>query len=169
MFPIRTPLDGDEWTRAKQEFNCADGTYHELISHLGRTHLLIEPFVVVTNNLPTHHCIRLLLLPHIEGTAFINWAAVKFLVSPGGAVDKLLPGKLQSELEVSAKSVMEPGFDQLMLPAFLAERGLMYDHLCYPFRDDGLRIWQAILDWVTAYVDINYSTDQVHSLQTNTS
>jgi len=158
--PIVTQLDGERWTRAKQEFNCADALYHELISHLGRTHLLVEPFVVVTNNMPTRHCIRQLLMPHIEGTAFINWSAIKSLVNPGGIVDRLFPGTLQSELELTAKSVLEPGFDKLMLPVFLEERGLLHDHLQYPFRDDGLRIWHAILEWVTDYVDINYKSDE---------
>ena len=52
--------------------------FHELISHLGRTHLLIEPFAVATKRvLPKSHPVSLVLLPHFVGTILINHAAVR--------------------------------------------------------------------------------------------
>ena len=52
---------------------AADTMHHELISHLGRTHLLIEPFAVSTKRvLPASHPVAVLLAPHVEGTIFIN-------------------------------------------------------------------------------------------------
>ena len=50
----------------------ADGNYHELISHLGRTHLLIRGFCdrEPERQLAPNHPVGLLLRPHFEGTLF---------------------------------------------------------------------------------------------------
>jgi arachidonate 15-lipoxygenase len=51
--PLFTPHDGYAWQIAKTIVEIADFNYHELITHLGGTHLVIEPFVVSTHdNLP---------------------------------------------------------------------------------------------------------------------
>lgn len=149
----------EEWEKHKTAFNCADANYHELISHLGRTHLLIEPFVVATHNMPKNHCIRKLIMPHLEGTVFINNLAFKLLVNEGGQVDRLLFGNIDEELELSAHSVQSPGFNKLMLPTFLKERGLLAEDCAlknYPFRDDGIMLWNTTKEWVQAYVDLHY-------------
>src|SRR5207237_10363668 len=44
--PIFTPQDGYNWLIAKTTVQIADGNFHEAVSHLGRTHLFIEPFVL---------------------------------------------------------------------------------------------------------------------------
>jgi arachidonate 15-lipoxygenase len=49
-----------------------------------------------------------------------------------------------------------------MLPTFLAERGLTKQNCQlqnFPFRDDGLRIWDITNKWVTIYINLNYATD----------
>ncbi|CAN0462749.1 unnamed protein product, partial [Laminaria digitata] len=49
---------------------------HEVISHLGNTHLVLEgPLVAMHRQLAKEHPIHVLLEPHMEGTAFINWGA----------------------------------------------------------------------------------------------
>ncbi|CAN0534650.1 unnamed protein product, partial [Laminaria digitata] len=40
--PIFTPEDGYNWLIAKTCFEAADFIIHEVISHLGNTHLVLE-------------------------------------------------------------------------------------------------------------------------------
>jgi len=94
------------WMMAKTIVQIADGNYHELISHLGRTHLLIEAFAIATERqLAPNHPVGLLLRPHFEGTLFINSAALTGLINPGGTVDKVLGGSLAESLRLTAKGV----------------------------------------------------------------
>jgi arachidonate 15-lipoxygenase len=158
--PVYRPGD-KQWKQAKLAFTSADGNYHELISHLGRTHLLIEPFIVSTSRIFLEdHWIRRLLSPHFCGTASINALAFKALINEGGVIDKLLCGELESELELSFQSIQNPGFRSLMLPTFLARRGLEDPRLLFPYRDDALSLWGAIRDWVTAFAGIHVTSDE---------
>jgi arachidonate 15-lipoxygenase len=63
--PIFTPHDGVNWLLAKTVVEVADGNLHEMVAHLARTHLLMEPFVVCTHRqLARNHPLnRLLALP----------------------------------------------------------------------------------------------------------
>lgn len=169
--PIFTPpsLEADKeerlaWRMAKTVVQIADGNYHELISHLGRTHLWIEPIALGTyRRLGTEHPLGKLLLPHFEGTLFINNAAANSLIAPGGTVDKILFGTLKSSVQLSVKGAKGYpfSFNDSMLPQTFASRGV--DDLQklpdYPYRDDALLIWHAIHDWVEAYLQIYYKDD----------
>ena len=49
---------------------------HEVVSHLGNTHLVLEGAIVALHRqLPKAHPVYVLLEPHVEGTAIINWGA----------------------------------------------------------------------------------------------
>ncbi len=157
------PGDGDDWEKAKTCVQSSDGNYHELVSHLGRTHLLVEPFVVATHrNLEPSHPIAKLLMPHFEGTIFINGLAVDFLVNPGGPVDQLLQGTIQSDLKLTVQGLLDVDFNHSWLPTWMKDRGLDdTDKLpYYPYRDDGLLLWNAIHEWCTGYVDATYASDE---------
>jgi|GEM_PF-699265 len=153
------------WQIAKTIVQIADGNYHELISHLGRTHLLIEPIVVATyRQLAPNHPLSVLLRPHFEGTLFINNAAVSGLINDGGTVDAVMSGTIESSKKMSVKAVkgFPFGFNDSMLPATLTKRGVdNSDQLPdYPYRDDALLLWEAIHDWVDSYLGLYYRSDQ---------
>ncbi|MFM2431007.1 MAG: hypothetical protein RLZZ511_2220 [Cyanobacteriota bacterium] len=169
--PIFTPpsLSDSEgkrwgWRIAKLMVQIADGNYHELVSHLGRTHLFIEPIVIATHRqLAVSHPLFALLIPHFEGTLFINDAAIRGLINPGGTVDRVLAGTLASSVALSVKGAREfPfAFNQSFLPDVLKRRGLddpaqLPD---YPYRDDALLLWAAIGQWVSDYVQLFYQHD----------
>eukprot|EP01038_Epipyxis_sp_PR26KG_P010414 gene10414-13990_t len=158
-FKIYTPRDGDNWQKMKFAFNSADANYHQAVSHLGRTHFLMEPFVVATQRLPSKHHLKPLIMAHLEGTAFINEEALKLLVSPGQIVDRLMMGKVESIIKAASVSCQDPGFNHLMLRPFLENNGTYDSPLYYPYRDDAKLIWDAIHTWMAAYVDAHYQND----------
>jgi arachidonate 15-lipoxygenase len=163
-----TPLDadnqGEPWMTAKNIVQMADCNYHELISHLGRTHLVVEAFIVPTyDKLPEDHPVRTLLIPHFEGTVLINYGAHALLVAPGGAVDSLLAATVGADQSLSAKGTQSYlfNFNTINFPQTLVNRGVNNTDTLptYPYRDDGQLIWDAIHTWVNDYVSIHYQTD----------
>jgi len=158
--PIYTSHDGVAWEMAKTVVQIADFNYHELISHLAATHLLIEPFVVTSHRqLADNHPLKVLLLPHFEGTLFINWAAQLSLVNDGGKVDTLFSGSIESSRKLVAER-LELSFNEAMLPNQIHLRGVESPSLVYPYRDDALSLWNAILKWVSTYLDVYYKNNQ---------
>ncbi|MEM8719800.1 MAG: lipoxygenase family protein [Cyanobacteria bacterium P01_G01_bin.39] len=164
--PPETPQDGQwSWLIAKTIVQIADANYHELISHLGRTHLLIEPFVIATaRELAPNHPLGILLRPHFEGTLFINDAATVGLINPEGIVDATLSASLTDSLRISLQGVQGYpfSFNDSMLPTFF-ERRRVNDRTKlpdYPYRDDSMLIWDAIHQWVDSYLSIYYQNDQ---------
>ena len=158
--PIYTPNDGMVWNMAKTIIQIADFNYHELISHLAATHLLIEPFVISTHRqLANNHPLKVLLLPHFEGTIFINWAAQKALVNTGGKVDTLFSGTIESSRALVAQR-LTLSFNEELFPNKIKKRGVDKPNLIYPYRDDAQKIWLAISEWVDSYLNIYYKNDQ---------
>jgi arachidonate 15-lipoxygenase len=152
------------WKIAKLTVQIADGNYHEFISHLGGTHLWMEPIAIaIYRKLPASHPLGALLRPHIEGTLFINDSAVKGLVNNGGTVDKVAAGTLSSSILLSVKGAKGYpfAFKESALPKTLQSRGVDDPNYFpdYPFRDDALLIWEAINDWVTNYLKLFYLDD----------
>ncbi len=168
--PIYTPKDGMRWFAAKTFAQMADGNYHEAISHLGRTHLVLEPFVLATaNELAPNHPLALLLKPHFQFTLAINELARAQLISQGGYADTLLAGTLEASIGVIKGAIKEylENFGEYAVPKELARRGVGERDLDgqgenflpdYPYRDDALLLWNAIEAYVGDYLSIYYSS-----------
>lgn len=160
--PIFIPTDGYSWLLAKTVMEVADGNYHETITHLGRTHLLTEPFVLATyRQFAANHPLALLLRPHFEGTLAINDMAQRHLISSGGIVDELLGGAIQSSRTLTVRGLENHDFNDGMLPRTFQAHGVEDTSLLpsYPYRDDALLYWQAIRRWVAAYLALYYPSD----------
>ena len=150
------------WQIAKSIVEMAEGNYHELFVHLARTHLLIEAFVVATHrNLAEQHPINILLLPHFEGTLFINNKAATGLIAKGGSIEKILAAKITASQQAAGTDRLDYDFYANMLPADLKGRRIDDATILpnYPYRDDALLIWEGIQQWVTEYIDIYYEND----------
>jgi len=168
--PIFLPRDRDNWFMAKSIVQVADTNVHQAASHLGRTHLFIEPFVIATHNqLSPTHPLFLLLAPHFEGTLAINEGALGLLASRG-LVDLLLASSIDQSrvFAVKAARSYQLNLNTSMLPQTLAQRGVddasrLPD---YPYRDDALLLWGAITRWVEAYLNHYYTSDA--AVQTDT-
>ena len=161
--PIITPGCGWNWLLAKTAVEMADGNVHEAVTHLGRTHLYMDPFVVTTHRqLAKNHPLFRLLTPHFEGTLAINQAAWQHLIVAKGPVEKLMSVSLRSAREACVQGVQAYEFNKAFLPETFATRGVAdAEHFPdYPYRDDSILYWHAIRNWTKAYVDLYYPSDQ---------
>jgi arachidonate 15-lipoxygenase len=147
---------------AKLIVSVADGNYHELVAHLARTHLVIEGVAMATHrHLATVHPIWALLVPHFEGTLFINEAAATSLIAPDGPIDHIFAGTIASTQGLAVAARLDFDFTAKMLPHDLAARGVGSGSALadFPYRDDGLLVWDAIHAWTRQYVALYYTSD----------
>jgi arachidonate 15-lipoxygenase len=138
------------WEMAKFVVAVADGNYHELFTHLARTHLVIEAFAVATHrHLAEVHPIWALLLPHFEGTLFINEQAATSLIAANGPIDHIFAGTINSSQLAAVDARLAFDFYGKMPRADFAARGVGVDSALedYPYRDDALLVWDAIHEW----------------------
>ncbi|MBK9646215.1 MAG: lipoxygenase [Deltaproteobacteria bacterium] len=157
--PAFGPRDGWAWNLAKLAVQVADGNLHESVAHLGDTHLVVEPFVVATErHLSPDHPIYKLLRPHFEGTIFINNSAHSALIATGGTVDRLMSGTIEASRAAAVAAVNGTPFGERAFPVAIAKRGVN-DLPEFPYRDDGMLIWEALHAWVQSYVRLYYAND----------
>ena len=159
---IYTPLDPPiDWLFAKLCVQVADANHHEMSTHLARTHLVMEPIAIVTaRQLAKNHPLSLLLKPHFRFMLTNNDLARSQLIAPGGPVDELLGGTLLESLELAKEAYSTWSLDQFAFPTELKNRGMddpnQLPH--YPYRDDGLLLWNAIKTFVSGYLKFFYPT-----------
>ena len=162
-FPILTPQSNPyAWLCAKTIVQVADANFHEAVTHLARTHLFIGPFAIATHRqLPDSHPLSLLLRPHFQGMLAINNEAQAKLIAAGGGVNKILAATIDASRVFAVLGVQTYGFNSAMFPLQLQQRGVDdADNLpIYPYRDDGILIWEAIYDWVADYLKLYYADD----------
>lgn len=165
-WPIFTPSPAADklwgWEMAKFVVQVADGNYHELFTHLARTHLVIEAFAVATHrHLAEVHPVWALLVPHFEGTLFINEQAATSLIAADGPIDHIFAGTIASSQAAAVDARLAFDFYDKMLPADLAARGVGVDSALadYPYRDDALLVWNAIREWARQYIELYYPGD----------
>lgn len=159
---VFTPEDDMLWTIAKMCFNIADANVHEMQSHLGRCHFAMEAIGAVTpRQLAVNHPLHILLAPHLKFLVYNNQEGFDKLVQPGGPVDQLLAATLDDSLKL-ARLAAEQWSVMQTFPENLAERGVEDDQALphYPFRDDGLLIWNAISEYVEGYLEIYYKNEE---------
>lgn len=151
---------GMNWTLAKLALNQNDAVHHEFVAHLGKTHLLVEPFIAATmRQLHPTHPVHRILRPHFEGTVFINAMAKKGLIAPGAFVDRIFAGQIESLMRWCADKVVANKFNESMPHADLERRGLMESSLHMPYREDAVAHFEAMHEWVSAYLGVHYKSD----------
>ncbi|KAL1276669.1 hypothetical protein QQF64_036292 [Cirrhinus molitorella] len=161
MSPIFLPSDNEyDWMLAKMWVKSSNFSVHQLVTHLLKTHLLSEVFeIAVYRQLSAVHPVYKLLMPHVRFTIAINAAAREKLVSDDGifiqcgSVDRAGIGKLmQNAMETLT-------YKSLCFPEDIKARG-MEDVPKYYYRDDGMKVWEAIHCFVSAVVKIYYDSDE---------
>ncbi|CAM9689337.1 unnamed protein product, partial [Hapterophycus canaliculatus] len=161
--PIFTPADGNNWKIAKACFESADFIIHEVVSHLGNTHIVLEAPVVAMNRcLPKEHPIYDLFAPHLEGTAFINWGAQELLITENGAVDRLQANDIADSWTLVLEQVLKRISKDFSPEADFEARQITKKDFPgrYPYRDFGMQYWEATHTWVKEYLDIYYTSEK---------
>ncbi|MEQ4922137.1 lipoxygenase family protein [Proteus hauseri] len=149
------------WQRAKYVIQAADESEHQLSTHLGLTHLLMEAFSLATlRKLPKDHPLYRLLITHFEATNRINHNATLALLKEHQFVDMLFAPPLANMAKTVIDIRLSYDFKANYFPEALKKRKVDNTDALpnYPYRDDGLLIWNAIKNWVREYINIYYLT-----------
>lgn len=149
------------WLSAKITVQVADAVMHETRYHLGRTHLLLECFIcAMRRTLAPNHPLHKFLDCHFEGTAIINFLGSLRLAAPGGTIDVITAPPIQTTVALCAEAMRPPfKFNDWMPDREMELRGVLGANLHYPYRDDGLKLWEAIQAWVGEYISAYYRSD----------
>lgn len=168
--PIFSPNDacnaddgnGFKWQIAKFIVNAACAMHHESIAHFGMCHLTVEPAILATHRqLSNRHPLHKLLMPHFRFNININDDARHKLIAPGGVIATNVGPAIEETLGLVAKARLNWRFDDNRPDKLFQSRAIDDSALPkFPFRDDTLLLWQAILDFVGHYVRYYYPTDQ---------
>ena len=85
-----SPIDGLKWLKAKMQIQRADFLYAELIEHLLKTHLLMEPIcVIMRRTLSEFHPLHQILKWHCRGLFVTNSLGLGALLNEGEFLHKL--------------------------------------------------------------------------------
>jgi hypothetical protein len=161
--PIFTPHDDPWlWRTVKTHVQCADAQVQECASHLLRTHLVMETVAVAMHRqLSVAHPLHQLLDPHCRFTMAINHSARTKMLAPGGPIAETMSVGREGALDLCAKAWKTWSFKQYDLRCDLKVRGVDCPDLLpgYHYRDDALKIWDAIADFVGAIIRKFYRSD----------
>lgn len=156
--PVDDPLD---WFLAKTYIQMADANHQELGTHFAHTHAVMAPFGAVTvRQLGENHPLALLLKPHFRFMLLDNELGRTQFLQPGGPTDNFIAGTLEESLNLVVRAYNEWSLDQAALPTILQNQKMddpaILPH--FPFRDDGLLVWNAIHQFVTEYLRLYYKS-----------
>jgi arachidonate 15-lipoxygenase len=158
----RTAAGDERWAMAKIFVQSADYNYNQLINHLAFTHLLEESICLAMHRRLSHqHPLYRLLVNHFTALLEINQIGVLTLISKTGIISQILEGGLGGSLDLIRNEYGNWTFDALDFPAQIASRGtndaatLPY----YPFRDDGMLVWNLLGNYIDDYLALYYTSD----------
>uniref|UniRef100_A0A8C4S886 Arachidonate 12-lipoxygenase n=1 Tax=Erpetoichthys calabaricus TaxID=27687 RepID=A0A8C4S886_ERPCA len=159
--PIFLPSDPElDWLLAKMWVRHAEFQVYETLSHLLRTHLVCEVFCIATmRQLPAVHPIYKLLIPHIRDTLEINTNARLNLISANGIFKQIVSTGGEGLGVLLQKECQEIEFISFLPKADFEKRGVS-QLKNYFYRDDCLKLWDAIESFVSGIVDLFYSSDE---------
>lgn len=159
---LYTPKDGLDWLLARTVAQCADSTLCMLTHHVARVHLGLESFAMATaRQLGASHPVGRLLRPHLRYVLVQDELSRRLFVNPGGYIERLYGPTLEGSLELVRRGHASWDVADWAFPRDLELRGLddpdMLPH--YPWRDDGRLVWDALAEFVDAYLRWCYPTD----------
>ena len=185
--PIFLPTDNlADWTLAKMYYQCAHAqvdvnnpcapttlyitVYLILIFSFTRLLLITCPVMLswkpmewascVTSQMLTQ-CTRL-LRPHFRYTMAINARARETLINDGGIIDQVFAIGGEGRRELMRRGGAAYNIHWTSIKHNVKSRGVDDPNLLpgYYYRDDGLKLWQAMEDFVAKIINEFYSSDE---------
>lgn len=159
---IYTASDGNLWLAAKTFAQIADGNHHILYTHATRIHYVMEAVIMASRRqLFVSHPVYVLLQPHLQFTLNVNHqhTFLKDRWGRPGRFGELFAGDYDATMRCMAEAMTGFNFAESAFPRDIAARGVDNPKLFYPYRDDGLLLWEAIQDFATQYIDTCYASD----------
>ncbi|XP_068111325.1 polyunsaturated fatty acid 5-lipoxygenase-like [Hyperolius riggenbachi] len=162
--PIFLPSDAPyDWLLAKMWVRSSDFQFHQTVTHLMRTHLLTEVFAIAMyRQLPAVHPLFKLLVPHVRYTIAINTKGREQLINKSGLFDKANAIGGGGHVELIKRAMKDFTYESLCFPSGIKLRNMdnKEELPYYFFRDDGMKIWEAIQNFVEDVVSIYYESDK---------
>ncbi|XP_041438807.1 hydroperoxide isomerase ALOXE3 isoform X2 [Xenopus laevis] len=162
--PIFLPTDPEwDWTLAKIWVRNSEFQVHEIVTHLLYTHLAAEIFnIATTRHLPMGHPVYKLIHPHLRYTLEINTLARQTLIGPNGLFDQAVVIGNGGVPVLLARAMESLTYSALCLPDDIEARGVE-SIPNYFYREDGMRIWEAMESYVSDIVRYYYPNDKTVS------
>uniref|UniRef100_A0A8C8IEL6 Arachidonate 12-lipoxygenase n=1 Tax=Oncorhynchus tshawytscha TaxID=74940 RepID=A0A8C8IEL6_ONCTS len=158
--PIFLPNDPPlAWLLAKIWVRHSEFQVFQLLSHLLRTHLLVEVFCVATlRQLPAVHPVYKLLAPHLRYTLEINCRGRTQLVSADGIFKRVVSTGGEGLLVLSQREYKVLTYRSLQPCWDFQQRGAttLKD---YFYREHSLMLWDAIHSFVSGMISVYYQCD----------
>lgn len=155
--PVYQPSDGNKWLLAKEIFQVADFAHVEMIEHLLKTHLVLQPICVVAKRtLSEFHPLSELLRWHCRGLLVTNTNGFPKLVTPNGYMHKLFSIGNVGAIELLNRGYADFTWEDTDFWKNIQKRGVADKTKLpyFPYRDDGLLIWQQVKSFVKDYVKL---------------
>ncbi|MCO6427802.1 lipoxygenase family protein [Nitrosomonas communis] len=160
--PIYTAKDGNLWLVAKMFAQVADGNHHILYTHATRIHYVMEAIIMASRRqLYKSHPLSVLLNPHLQHTLNVNHQHTFLRDRKGrpGRFGELFAGDYDATTQCMANGMTSFNFKASAFPSDIANREVDNPDLFYPYRDDGMLLWNAIQGFLREYVDVYYQSD----------
>ncbi|XP_028401888.1 arachidonate 5-lipoxygenase-like [Dendronephthya gigantea] len=161
--PVFSPVDGLKWLMAKQEFQNADILYSQLIEHLLKTHLVMEPICVILRcTVSKYHPLFQLLKWHCRGLFVTNSLGIKALLDEGEFLHKLFAVGHVGAIEFLNEGYKYSTWKDTEFKKNLKRRGVDDVNVLpyFPYRDDGMLIFEQVEGIAKEYVKLYYHTDK---------
>ncbi|XP_063154677.1 polyunsaturated fatty acid 5-lipoxygenase [Candoia aspera] len=162
--PIFLPSDAKyDWLLAKIWVRSSDFHMHQTVTHLLRTHLISEVFAVAMfRQLPAVHPLFKLLIPHVRFTIAINTKAREQLICEYGLFDKANATGGGGHVQMVQRAMKHLTYSSLCFSEEIKSRHMesSEDIPYYYYRDDGVKVWNAIRSFVTDIVNIYYGSEE---------
>jgi len=162
----RSNSEKNEWLFVKSCLTNADSQFHEWVSHLGGTHLTMEPHIIAIHNTlkKRKHPIYTFLRPLCKDTLILNWGARQTLAkfgadSFGDYTTSVGTGQFMQLIQMMWSRYSF--FEKSSLPSELASRGFdkNIELPAYLYREDGMKLWNAYGEFASNFVSEIYSSD----------
>ncbi|MES2625373.1 MAG: lipoxygenase family protein [Pseudomonadota bacterium] len=160
---IYTTKDGNLWQLAKTFAQIADGNHHILYTHAVRIHYVMEAIIMASRRqLHESHPLYVLLDPHLQFTLNVNHqhTFLKNRWGRPGRFGELFAGDYDATTQCMADAMTSYNFADYAFPKDIANREVDNPSLFYPYRDDGLLLWDAIQNFVRDYINTCYQSDE---------